>query len=547
MPESVVPGSVITVGWSGDLTSVNAAAAPTAANIDIAQMVRGDFGDVVDGEFVPDAGFGTISIVSDDPFTVRYDLAEPAWSDGIPLDAADLLLGWAGASGYFPAVTEDAENADAAEAPEIEKSDAPVPVLDEFARSIDVTFPQPMIDWQQAVSVPVPAHIVGKHAFGLDDPMQAKQAVIAAIRDDDRAALDEIAQAWNEAFTLPEDGELSPDLLLSSGAFQIAELDGDEAGQTIALTPNTGYRGLVTPNVARIEFVPQGDDPVAALGDRLDVVQVAPRVANHAAIGDLERKDFTVTPTHDGTMWALLIEPSGLFSQHDARAAFIRALPANALSAGGAGEWASAYPDTVSMVAAPGTRAYDIVSEDSGFTQTLGTPADDAALERENAGLADGTRVCVLYDRRSEFATGAFAAAREAAKEAGWRITDCGTDDYAGALEKSRWDAVIARVPIPESPAQIAAQWGSDASASITRQQDADRDALIEKLAHTTDIYEAREVRAQIEATIVRAAVALPIAANGRVTVTDRDVTGITPRNGALAPLTFGAVQWAVQ
>lgn len=93
LPETVVPGSAVTVGWPSAFTSGNAEAAPTPGNLDIAAMTRAGFGDLVDGEFVADDSFGTVSIVSDDPFTVRYDLREPAWSDGIPLDAADLLLG----------------------------------------------------------------------------------------------------------------------------------------------------------------------------------------------------------------------------------------------------------------------------------------------------------------------------------------------------------------------------------------------------------------------------------------------------------------------
>ena len=85
-----VAGTKVVVGWSGAFTSANAAQSPTAGNLDIAAATRGRFGDVVDGQFVPDTGFGTVKIVSESPFTVRYDLAQPAWSDGIPVDAADL-------------------------------------------------------------------------------------------------------------------------------------------------------------------------------------------------------------------------------------------------------------------------------------------------------------------------------------------------------------------------------------------------------------------------------------------------------------------------
>ncbi|MBO0981419.1 hypothetical protein [Microbacterium sp. SD291] len=543
LPESVVPGTEITVAWSGELTSMNAAAAPSPGNVDVAETIRGDFGDMIDGEFVPDQGFGSISIVADDPFTVRYDLAEPVWSDGIPLDAADLMLGWAGASGFFP--KEDGAAADGADAEGAAEPDAApdAPVLDEFARAIEVTFEAPTIGWQQAVTVPVPAHVVGERAFGIDDPMEAKQAVIRAVQEADEAALEKIAQVWNEDFEVSGAKKIPADLLLSSGPFLVDEVSGAEEGQSVSLVPNAAYRGVATANVARIELVPPGAEPLSALGETLDVVQVAPVTANREAIRELERKDLLVETTHDGTLWALLLRPSGVFTQTQARTAFMHAAPPTALSERGAGVWSTAYTGTTSMISAPGSRAYDIVNEDSGFTGTLGTTDDEPALEREAAGIADGARVCVLYDRGSEFAAGAFAGLKEAVAEAGWSVADCGSDDFGAALASGGWDAVIQRTPIPQTPAQIAERWGSAGSWHA----DADRDALIVQLAQTTDVYEARDLLARIEASIVRAAVALPIAVNPRVTIVDRGVSGVAGRSGAAAPLTYGVAQWVVE
>lgn len=549
LPESVLPGTEITVGWNGELTSVNAAAAPTRGNVDVAEAIRGDFGDVIDGEFVPDEGFGTVTIVSEEPFTVRYDLAEPVWSDGIPLDAADLLLGWADAVGLLPA-GEDETGEDDADQDDVgpeDAADAPAPPkIDEFARTIDATWPTPQMDWQTAVKASVPAHVVGARAFGIDDAMEAKQAVIDAIQDEDAAALAEIAEVWNAGFELEDPDNATSEQLLSSGPFQIDDITTDENGQSVTLVPNTSYRGLVTPKVARIDLVPGGDDPLADVGDRLDIVQLRPAAANREPVRELERVDFTVNTSHDGTLWSVQLNPTGVFGSAPARAAFLRAIPAAALVERGGGEWASAYTASTSMVSAPGSRAYDIVAEDSGFTAALGTPADDAAVDRESAGVTAGARACVLYDRGSEFAVGAFAALRDAAAEAGWGVTDCGSDDYQAALEQRSWNAVIARVPIPQSAAQIADQWGTEGTASLTRNADADRDALIAQLSQTADVYEAREVRAQIEASIVRAAVALPIAANPQLTVIGRGVTGVSIRNGADASLTYGMTQWEV-
>lgn len=536
LPETVVPGTEITAGWTGELTSVNAAASPTAGNIDIAEMIRGDFGDVIDGEFVADESFGKITVVSDDPFTVLYDLAEPTWSDGVPLDAADLLLGWAGAAGYF-------DEEDGGGAADIAGD---VPIVDEFARSIRVIFPEPSNLWQQAVSVPVPAHVLGAGAFGIDDVMEAKQAVIRAIQQSDQTALSELAAVWNGGFELGEKTDLSADLTISSGPFMLSEVAVAGEGQSVALVPNASYRGAVTPAVARIELVPRGDDPLSAVRDRLDVVQVAPLASDQSAIHDLEREDFTVSTTDDGTMWSMLLEPSGVFIRDAARVAFLHAAQANAMVQGGGGPWASAYTVTTSMTTAPGSRAYDVVDEDSGFTQALGSTDAEPAEDRRAAGLPDGTPVCVLYDRTSEFAVGAFAALREAAAQSGWSIVDCGSDDINAAADGGGWDAMIIRTPIPRSPQDIADQWGGAGDGPMIGTADSERDALIAQLAQTADVYAAREVRAQIEATIVRAAIAMPLATNPQLTIVSRGVTGVSPRSGGLAPLTYGAAQWAV-
>jgi peptide/nickel transport system substrate-binding protein len=539
LPETVVPGSAVTVGWAGEFTSANASAVPTAGNLDIAAPTRARFGDLVDGEFVADEAFGVVTIVDEDPFTVRYDLAEPRWSDGIPLDAADLMLGWVAAAVFLDpsAGTEDGAAAAGAE--------PVVPRIDEFARAIDVTYPQPVSDWQQRVTAAVPAHVVARRALGIEDPMEAKHAVIEAVRDGDADALASIAEVWRDGFTLPETGRISDDLLLSSGPFRVEAVRRDAEGQSVTLVPNPFYRGPLTARVARIGLVPAGDDPAAAIGDRLDVASVSPTASGRDAVDALERRDFTVDTAHDGTVWALQLNSAGVFAGQQARAAFLRAIPARALIERGGGAWASAYTATTSMLTTPGSRAYDIVNEDAGFAAALGG-SDDAAQERDAAGVRSGAPVCVAYDRASEFAAGAFAALREAAAAAGWDAVDCGADDLPGALAQGGWDAVLAPMPIPLTPAQVAAQWGSGATAGLVSSPDPDRDALIGELSRTADVYAARELRARIEANIIRSAVALPIAVHPVITIVDKDVIGVATRDGAEAPLTSGLTGWEV-
>ncbi|MFI8631019.1 hypothetical protein ACIGEP_00305 [Microbacterium sp. NPDC077663] len=531
LPPSVVADSRVTVGWTGAVTSLNARIDPTSGNRDIAAVTRSSFGRIVDGEVVPDESFGKVTILGDDPFTVRYDLTEPSWSDRIPLDAADLVLGWAASVGLL---SKDGPSDAAREA-------AP-PTIDEFARSIDVTFAAPTIAWQTAVSVDVPAHTVGMRAFDLDDPMEAKQAVIRAVLDGDDSAISAIAEVWNTAFAVTDD-TVETDLALSSGPYLVTAI-GDE-GTSVTLEPNPTYSGAAAPKIADIDLVPQGDDPIAAVGDSLDIATVRPTPGNRDAVCERERRDFAVQTTHDGTIWALLLSTDGVFADAGPRSAFLRMVPADDMVAAGAGEWSQAYAKTTSMVTAPGSRAFDIVTEDSGFADALAAPADDAEADRAAAGVATGTRVCVVYDAGSGFAQGAFSALKAAAAEAGWNVVDCATGDVDAAVEAPGWDAVIRRVRVPQTPRAIAQQWGTDGSSSLVGQSDPARDELISTLQQTVDVYQARDLLAQIEATIVRAAVAKPLAANPRVTVIAPDVTGVTVREGDDAPVLSDVAGWA--
>src|SRR5699024_5006715 len=102
-----------------------------------------------------------------------------------------------------------------------------------------------------------------------------------------------------------------------------------------------------------------------------------------------------------------------------------------------AGEWRSTYQSTDAMLFAPGAEGYDIAQEDSGFSQMVGGGASDAAEAREEIGVDEGARVCVLYDTADPFASAAYSALRSGVAEAGWDVRDCGSEDVDTAVEES--------------------------------------------------------------------------------------------------------------
>ena len=179
---------------------------------------------------------------------MRYTVADGAtWSDGIPVDAADLLLAWAANSGSLNTPDfDDADFVDAATGQYTDDFPDDVVFFDgtignglELAtatprivedRALEVTYDDFFSNWRLALAPGVAAHVVAEHALGLpgrlrragrlrqrvdapdpgdmlDAAMQAKAALVAAIVGADQTELAELSRFWNTAYNLTE----SPD------------------------------------------------------------------------------------------------------------------------------------------------------------------------------------------------------------------------------------------------------------------------------------------------------------------------------------------------
>lgn len=542
LPASVEEGTEVTVAWTESLTSTNPAskANATEGNLDIASLTRGAFGTLVTDTVEMDETFGKVTMEGGEQARVRYDLAEPTWSDEVPIDTADLMLAWAATSGYFRTPKEGSPDGgvDFGAVPTGLTKSAYIPEVDEGARAIEVPLVVPVVDWRTALDVAVPAHVVGQKALKIEDPIEAKEVVETAIEESDTAKLTKIAEAWNSAFTVAEDGKASEEALVSSGPYRVSKIAAGESGQEVDLEANPEYAGEARPTYEQVRLTPASSDALGSLGDKVDVVQVTPTKANRKQVRDLERRDYGVANANDGTMWALILRADrGLFKRKNTRTAFLRAVPRGDIAEGGAGDWAEAYEATDVVLFPPGGESYQIATEDSGFATKFGASAD--------AKAPGGARVCVAYDKSSPFASGAYDTIANVVDDEGWSTTDCGVSSADKLLSGNKWDAVLLRIPIPQTPEEIEAQWGSKGSRNATGGGDRDRDRLISELARTADPYEARDVRVEIEKTLVRDSIVVPIVMNPTVTVSDKKVDSVRPRSGQVAPLVSTIVEWS--
>ncbi len=276
-----------------------------------------------DLNLINNSEFGTCTLDSLDPLTITYTINEGVtWSDGVQIDAADLLLGWGAASGHFnaadvaflgdgTAITTDADGnwlvttpegetrAETAEDYDPETGEllegfdyvpATGVAFDAFSEamnkiapenvvvsddmlSLTVTYDEFYVDYPYSAPGPgVPAHVTAGNALGIDDPAEAKQALVDAFMNNDPAAIGPIATFWNTGYdynSLPDD----PGVYLSSGPYMVTAYD--EVAQ-LTLEANPEYEWGPETSIQTIIYQIIGD-PAAAVqalaNEEIDAIQ----------------------------------------------------------------------------------------------------------------------------------------------------------------------------------------------------------------------------------------------------------------------------------
>lgn len=284
---SVVAGTTLSVGQDSFATSLNtevlADASAADSNAYLRELTQSAFFEVRNGELKSNQKFGSAKITSNEPgdFTVAYTVRrDVTWSDGTPITAADLMVSWIAATGQhgFTSALGGTGLSAATELPRIGVN----------GRRIYIKYAYPVADWQTAMQLSVPAHLLAKVAFKTADPAAAKAEVIAAIKTSDEAKLKQLAEAFNTGFNLSET-DISADLLFSSGAYEIVSanqkavtLKAKEAClwcrkatvETVNLkfyeTPSALLEGIKAAEVDLAESLDSSNLPLATLVSEVD-------------------------------------------------------------------------------------------------------------------------------------------------------------------------------------------------------------------------------------------------------------------------------------
>lgn len=570
-PQShLVAGSQVVVAVADPFTSANPDTSygrGSDTNADVALLTSTGFGYPDEhGATVLDTSFGTAQLVTRTPMTVTYTVNQGVdWSDGTPIDAADLLLAWAANSGalntpkfddsrYVDATTGrytgnfplDVVFFDGRVGGGLEKARA-TPVVGADGRSLTVTFDSALPDWTTVLEPGVPAHLLAREALHTKagDAEAGKAAVLEAIQKHDASRLHAMANVWNNAYNLtatPRD----PALLVSSGPYTIAKISGSR----VVLAANPRYTGTRRPTFEKMTLRVSPDPLETArllAGGAVDVATPEPTTATAKALAAIP--GVAVTTGSEARFEHLDLQfaqgKHATFTDERVRRAFLDTVPRRQIiaqlsssSASGGGELKARQLD--SFVLRYGADGYSQAIAENG-SQAFASP-DIAAAERllTDAG-ATSPEVCILYDPSNPRRVAEFQLIQKSADRAGFVVTDCSSTDWQGLLGvEGNYDAALFAWDTTRlGPTAQATVFRSDAAlANFNHYSDPDSDAIIGQLAATDDPAQQVALLTRLDTRIWSQATGMPLYAYPTLTAVDARVSGVT--RSALA----GSVFW---
>ncbi|MFZ2965191.1 MAG: ABC transporter family substrate-binding protein [Rhodoglobus sp.] len=457
-PQSeIVEGSSLSVAWNQPFYSYNGNTSfgNATANNNITYATLGGFNYYNDvPELVRDESFGTIEVITEDPLVVKYTIADGVkWSDGTAVDAVDILLQWAALSRALDTPDFDAsefQDPDTGEFTEDFPTDvvyfdsgadpsfglglvSTTPEVSDDKKSVTMTYDEPFVDWELQLTSPLPAHVVGKNALGLEDNQEAKDAVLSALLDGDAAALAPISSFWNGGFNFTEMPD-NPDLVLSSGPYMISDFVAD---QYVTLTANPEYTGANLPKVEEItvRFI---TDPLAAVqalqNGEVQVISPQATADVATALADL---DVTVIGGYEGTYEHIDLQfdqsKSGHFNNPLIREAFMKVIPRQEIIDKLIKPLQEDAEVRNSQVFLPGADGYDESVENNGSLDYMEVDIEGATALLAEAGVTN-PEVCMLFSSTNPRRANEFLLIQQSAAQAGFNVTDCSSPDWGGLL-----------------------------------------------------------------------------------------------------------------
>lgn len=462
--------STLNIGWNESFRSMNTQTANgnAASNALLTYLMNDNFGYYDDNLEVQDGALGKVEQVSEDPLKVKYTFSDDAkWSDGTPVDAADLALTWAGRSTNFNTV--ESNNDDDGTVKENDEKTVyfdsstvgaslikDFPEISDDGKELTFEYTKPYADWADEFGigpdgVGVPSHIVAKKALGVDDAEKGKEAILKALKDKDTKKLSKISNTWNTGFdftSMPKD----EDLLVHNGPYKITKF---EEGQYLTLELDDNYSGPTKPKVNTVTVRYNGDPMAMVQAVENGEVDFTQPQATADVLSAAEDLDGVTVEAGDGATYEhvdFTFDNKGPFDPEanggdeekakKVRQAFLHTVPRQDIVDKIIKPLNDEAVTRDSFNQVPGSPMYDGIVAGNGIDAYKEVDVDAAKKLLKEAGV-ESPKVRVMYDNTNSRRQQEFQLIKESAEKAGFEIEDVGDVNWGTRLGDGTYDVSL--------------------------------------------------------------------------------------------------------
>lgn len=420
-----------------------------------------------DLKHVPNNSFGTMKKISSKPLKVQYKLADTAkWSDGTPVTAADMLLNWAAQSTHFNTVSAD-KGVNKAGNPKkqsgknvfFESSDPglqlvkKMPKVSDDNKTVTVKYSKPFVDWKDELTdAGVPAHVVARHALGVKDAKKGNDAIMKALKSNDKKKLSKIANFWNTGFdfkSTPKDMSVA----MGDGPMKLKSYKKD---QYITLEKNKNYKGSHKPKLDKITVRYEGK-PMSAVQalDNGEVDMIQPQSTNDVLKATKKLKKVKYKTGDDATYEHIdfamnnkgPFDPKAYGGDKDkarmVRQAFLDTVPRKQMVNKLIEPLKPGAKVRDSFTTTPGAPGYDQIAKANKMSSTDKVDIDKAKSLLKKAGKSH-PKVRVMTDKNNSRRQQEYQLIAESAKKAGFKMVNASSPDWGELLtQTSKYDMAL--------------------------------------------------------------------------------------------------------
>lgn len=556
----VVANSVINVAEIGSLYSINTdvADAVSAHNqSELANLTTASFYNLDDaGNLVANTKLGTVEVVTQSPFTVKYEIAEGAkWSDGVAIDASDLALSFA-AGRELQAI--DFGSVRAGTGIQYAKL-ASKPAIGD--RALTLTFEHPVADFQIALALAVPAHVVGLLADSAwSSANDAKKYVLESVSSESRAALSLMARAYRKDFLVESNlsVQAKDPILTSSGAFKVEKFAG---ASELTVVANKGFVSGEPSKVERInlKFFTDATAAIAAMSSGDVDISIA-EDSGLASISDIktlaeaikERKVSTYVAAGSVAEQVIFnFGPASIFADGSsrisgakdasltARIAFLNAIPKGRIIESVSNRYTAKSSD--SFVFGSDSPSYKAVVQDNGSNLYPFQDVEKAGELMKSIGADTPVTVRVVFDTDNPRAQAEWTLLEARCESAGFTLVSLASADPTEVLKSGEFDVFIGTRDLVSTPgADLYSLTGS----SFVGFKSEYIDGKLAKLAKVTDGLQQQALLKDIDTELFKAAYGMPLYEVPSMVVVADSVAGFKP-NPHASSATWGYFNWS--